>query len=156
MSGADILRTSPSSERLTFVVEHGPEQWRPVYRAVRDYGVALAMLDQRSGPFRLPTDKPVIAVVNDDTETPLGPGGFNRKSLRKFAKRCGLFVVVSCEALPPLYAAAAASASLLRSDVLLIESQPQFESDWLDLITGENARAQILVGAVKPETESRH
>ncbi len=153
---ADMLRTNPSSERLTFVVDHGPEHWRPVYRAVRDHGVALAMIDQRSGPFRLPSDKPVIAVFNDDTETPLGPTGFNRKSVRRFAARAHLAVVVSCEPLVPLYAAAGMMAAMMRRDVLLIESQPRWESDWVDLVQAAHPGVHTLIGAVKPASEARH
>ena len=155
-SPTEFMRATPSRERLTFVVDHGPEQWRPIYRAVRDYGVALAMIEQRSGVFRPPTDKPVVLCLNDDTAEPLGPDGFNRKSVRRFATRARLVVIVSCAPLVPLYAAAGVAAAVSRYDVLLIESQPRWEQDWIDLIQTAHPGVQTLIGAVRPETESRH
>lgn len=156
MSAPEFIRATPSRERLTFAIEGGPQHWRPIYMAVRDFGVQLAIIEQRAGAFRPPTDKPVLMVVGDDVAVPLGPAGFHRKSLRHFIGRCHAVVVVSCEPLVPLYAMAASCAAGWRRDTLLIESQPRWEQDWIDLVKASNPAAKLVVGAVRPETEARH
>ena len=156
MSAAGFHNIMASRERLSFVVDHGPEHLRPLYLAARDWGVRLATIEQRAGRFDPPTNRPVVMVLGDDTLVPLGPMGFHRKSVRRFAARCRLVVVVSCAPLVTCYAAAAACAAGLRRDVLIVESQPRWESDWLDLVKGANPSIQVIVGAVRPPSEARH
>ena len=149
MNGAPFL---VPRERLTAVIRSGyAPHLRPIVEACRDFGCAWASVPQRAGPFRIPSDRPAIVVIGDDTEQPLGPAGFHQKSVRQFAARCGLAVVVSCEPLFACYAAAATCVVLHRRDALLIESQPQFESDWIALVQAANPDIGLIVGAVRPE-----
>ena len=156
MSAAGFHNIMATRERLTFAVEHGPEHLRPLYLAARDFGVRLATIEQRAGAFRPPTDKPVLMVLGDDTLTPLGPAGFDRKSVKRFAARCDVAVVMSCAPLLAGYAAAAACAAGYRRDALIVESQPKHEQAWLDLLREANPSMRIIVGAVRPASEARH
>lgn len=151
MSGAGFHNIMATRERLTFAVDHGPEHLRPLYLAARDWRVRLATIEQRAGRFDPPTDRPVVILLGDDTSVPLGPAGFHRRSVRRFAARCRLVVVMSCSPLLAGYAAAAACAAGMRRDALIVETQPQFESDWLDLVKGANPGIRVIIGTVRPK-----
>ncbi|WP_210253187.1 hypothetical protein, partial [Beijerinckia sp. L45] len=122
----------------------------PIYTAVRDHGCASATVAHDSGPFRLPLDRPTITLIGDDTDTALGPTGFHRPSLRRFLKQCRSAVVVSsCAHLKP-YATAATNAVLLRQHVVLVETRPQFEQEWITFIHAAQRRIAMFVSTIEP------
>lgn len=157
MSAHSFVMSTPSRARLTFAVENGPLHWRPIYLAVRDAGVQLAVVEQKAGRIRLPEGGgPRIMVVGDDTHTPMGPSGFHRKGLRRFIAGCHAVAIVSCEPLVSLYAMVATCAAGFRRDALLIESQPEHEQAWIELVRAANPTARLVIGAVRPPSEARH
>ena len=153
---ADLPPILAPRARLDFAVEHGPEYFRPIYRAVRDCGISFATVTQHAGRFGFPSDKPVIALLGDDMHEALGPAAFNRKSVRRFVATCAAAVVIACEAQPRFYAMAAAAAVCVRRNVVIVETRSEHEADWIDLVQAVNPAIKLLVGTVRPPTAARH
>ena len=138
--------------RLDFAVEHG-RHLAPLYEAARDFGCLLAMVPQGVGPFDAPgADRPVIAVIGDDLDEALGPSAFDEQSLRRLLRGVRLAAVVACEPLPGIYAEAARHAVLLRKNVVIVETQPEHEIAWFNLIKLIAPDAAFLLGSVKGGT----
>ncbi len=139
-------------ERLDYAIEHG-RYLSPLYQAVRDFGCALVIVTQGLEPFDLVTaGMPVILVLGDDLDEALGPAAFDAKSLRRLLKGVRLAAVVACEPLPEIYASAARHAVLLRKDVVLVETQPEQEIAWVNLIKSIEPDTAFLLGSVKGGT----
>ncbi len=135
--------------RLDFAVEHG-RHLAPLYEAARDFGCLLAMVPQGVGPFDAPgDDRPVIAVIGDDLEEALGPSAFDEQSLHRLLRGVRLAAVVACEPLPEIYESAAHHAVLLRKNVVIVETRPEQEIAWVNLIRSIAPDAAFLLGSVK-------
>jgi hypothetical protein len=116
--------------------EASPAHLRPIIEAVRDHRVGLFVVGQSADPFRIPRDpgRPAIVIIGDDYDRAVGPDGFHLPSVRRAIRECSAFAVVSCEPLPVVYAGIAASATITRRNVMLIETRPEKEIPWLALI----------------------
>ena len=135
-------------ERLDYAIEHG-RHLAPLYEAVRDFGCALVVVPQGLGPFDLPVaDMPAIIVLGDDLDEALGPAAFDAKSLRRSLKGVRLAAIVACEPLPEIYASAARHAVLLRKNVVIVETQPEHEIAWVNLIRSIAPDTAFLLGSV--------
>lgn len=139
-------------ERLDDRIANGPPHLRPILLAVRDHGVGLAVVPQCRDTFELPTARPHVVIIGDDLHEALGPTAFDRLSLKRVVRRAGAAIVVSSspEFLP--YATAAGIA-LLGRDVVLVETLPAFELEWIHYI--ERYRPGILRLISTPYPEGR-
>jgi hypothetical protein len=125
----------------------------PLYEAAHDFGCLLAMVPQGAGPFDAPgDDRPVIAVIGDDLDQALGPSAFDEQSLRYLLKGVRLAAIVSCDPLPEIYASAARHAVLLRKNVVIVETQPEHEIAWFNLIKSIAPDTAFVLGSVKGGT----
>jgi hypothetical protein len=143
---------APASRvRLDMAFEASPPFLRPVIEAVRSYGCGLLSVGQSSAPFRLPEDpkRPGIIIIGDDLDRAVGPQGFHLASVRRAIKACKAFAVVSCEPLPVAYACLASSAVLLRQNVMIIETRPEQEIAWANIVRKLAPDAQLLLALVK-------
>lgn len=138
--------------RLDYAVEHGPLHLRSVYKCVRDGGIAFVTVPQNVGRFDLPTDRPTLAILGDDMTSALGPAAFHRKSVRRFLMRCRTAAVIACEAIPFAYTAAALGVMSMRWDAVIVETLPEHEGTWVDLIREANPSAALLIGKVHEAT----
>lgn len=144
---------SASAEDLARAVAFGPEYYRPVLESLR-YGCTLAIGLPGTEPFAVPLLKPTIFILSDDADGNAhrrGPGHFENRSLRDFIRKAGACVVTSCQPLFRAYAAAASTAVLTKRHVLIVETRPEVEADWIDFIRKENPKIRMLVATVKPE-----
>ena len=150
MSGASSFAggTFPA-HRLDYAVEHGPMHLRAVYRCVRDGGIAFVTVPQNVGRFELPADRPTLAILGDDMHAAFGPTAFHRKSVRRFLARCRTAAVIACEALPFAYTAAALGVTSMRWDAVIVETLPEHEGAWVDLIRQTNPSAALTIGKVQ-------
>jgi hypothetical protein len=145
------MTVNPSHERLTFLVEHGPEHLRPIMRAVRDHGVTLAVALPGQGTQQPPMDKATIFIICDDVCEAEGPAAFHHGTLRDFIRTCRLAVIVSCEPLTEVYTIAAIMAVLTGRNIILIETNLKYEQAWRDLIEAERPDLRVIIATVKPE-----
>ena len=135
--------------RLDAAVEHG-EHSAPLYSAVRDHGCGLAIVTQHAGRFDLPADgRPTIIAIGDDLDLALGPAAFHAKSLRRALKGVRLAVVMACEPLPEAYEAAARHAVGLRKNVVIVETLPEQEIAWVNLIRSIAPDTAFILAGVK-------
>lgn len=117
--------------------------------AMRDGGVRLAMVPQRSEPFQANNDRPTVFVIGDDTKTALGPDGFHLPSVRRAIRSCAAFSIISCEALTEAYACPVATAVMLRENVMIIETRLEQEAAWYNLVQKLAPDRPILLATVK-------
>ncbi len=135
--------------RLDFAVEHG-RHLAPLYEAARDFGCLLAMVPQGAGPFDAPpAGRPAIVIIGDDLDQALGPSAFHAKSLRRLLRGVRLAAVVACEPLPEIYAEAARHAVVLRKNVVIVETRPEHEIAWFNLIKSIAPDAALVLGSVR-------
>ena len=109
------------------------EHLRPILLAMRDHGVAFAIVPQGKITFELPRPDS-ICVIGDDLIEAKGPAAFDRLSLQRAVRRAEAAVIVSSEAHVLPYATAAALAVGLGSNVILVETLPTRELEWTAFI----------------------
>ena len=135
--------------RLDYAAAHG-RHLAPLYKAARDHGCIVGIIPQNAGPFDPPpAGRPAIIVIGDDLDQALGPSAFHEQSLRRLLKGVRLAAVVACEPLPEIYASAARHAVLLRKNVVIVETRPEHEIAWVNLIRSIAPDAAFLLGSVK-------
>ena len=126
--------------------------WRPLLKAVRDEGCGLLMVAQSPEAFEVPEDRPHIVVLGDDLAAALGPGGFDDESVRAFLPRCGAVAIVACAPIAALYWEVATWAVKDREPVLIIETRPEREAEWVELVRAlVPSKAGIAVATVRPQ-----
>lgn len=151
MSDPHILNESVPIKRLSAAIESGRAGYMlPILEAVRDFGCGWATIPQRAGRFEIPTGRPTIGIVGDDSLEALGLAAFHRKSLRRFVGTCAGGVLVSCAPELRLYAAAAVVAAERRRNAVLIETRPEREAEWLEFLNEANPTMRLVVGTVRP------
>lgn len=136
----EALRT-----RLSEPVPDNARHLVPIWRAVADSDVTFATVFQNDGRFTIPDARPAVVILGDDLDRARGPMAFSARSLRAFLPRCAAVAFVGCEAMPIVYANAARMAVDGRHTVAIIESQPEHEKAWLDLVDKIAPKAELLV-----------
>ncbi len=144
------LLVTANNARLNDVVRRSPPYLRPLFEAVRDFGVILGIAPQSTEPLPMPPgDRAAVLLVGDDMLTAKGPDGFHRKTLRKFIRQCDQAVIVSCE--PPLAAyAAAATGAVFGRNVVLVETRLEQEVAWKEFIETARPGIALLIATVEP------
>jgi hypothetical protein len=123
----------------------------PILEAVRDHKVGLMFVRQSGEAFRLPVDRKrsAMTIIGDDLHEALGPAGFHMPSVRRIIRASHTFAVISCAALEPVYDAMAFAASTARRNALLIETQPELEVEWVELIRKLAPGSPLTIATVK-------
>ena len=122
-----------------------------ILEAIRDHQVDFMFVSQSNSPFRLPIGRKraAITIIGDDMYEAWGPKGFHMQSVRRIIRASQTFAVVSCAALEPVYSAMAFAASTARRNALLIETRPEFELQWVDLIRKLAPGCPVTLATVK-------
>lgn len=132
-----------------------PPHLKPVFEAVRDFGAGLLIVTRQPGSFALPRGRaarPGIVLIGDDLYTSAGPDGFHFPSVRRAIRACSVFAVVSCEALPSIYAAVADTVAATRCNGMIVETQLQHELQWMELIQKLAPKKPLFLGTVRGGT----
>ncbi len=137
-------------EALNSHILHGAPHYAPILVAVRDAGLAFAIVPQGQIRFRIPVGRPAIVVIGDDLDQARGPGAFHTKSLTRFLRTCRAASIVASGAQREPYAAAAEAAIRSRQNTVVIETLPRFEQDWFDLVQRCAPSAPITIFTVAP------
>ncbi len=138
-------------EKLDRAIDIVEPHLRPVLMAVRDLGIALFYVHQDSKAFRMPAEpkRPAMTIIGDDTDRALGPNGFHMPSLRRIIRSSSAFAVVSCEPLAVVYGSVAFATALAGRHSLLIETRPEQELAWMNLIQKHAPGRPIQLATVK-------
>lgn len=145
-----ILRIPSSKAELTAKMEEAELHLRPIIEAIRDHDVGFMFVGQSRAPFRLPLGgkRTAITIIGDDFDEAFGPEGFHMPSVRRMIRASHSFAVVACEPLEPIYDSIAFAASTTRRHALLIETRPEQEHAWVELVRKLAPGRPLLVGAV--------
>ncbi len=130
--------------RLEQLARTGQPHLRPIYAAMLDPGIALLMVQQKIGRFAVEAPRGFVAIIGDDTDRALGPAGFHRKSVRRLAAQTCSIAIIASDIVPDVYETAAALAALGRG-ALIIETRPEQEGAWMDLMKTAAPRTPILL-----------
>ncbi len=110
--------------------------FRPVYEAVRDSGLAYAMVLSGHRQYRRPKKlrgQPLLLIVGDDLDVAQGPTAFNEKIL-KWVLRGAASVIIHAAAPKAAHYAGAVKIALLFQKSVLIETRPSHEVEWLKFV----------------------
>ena len=110
---------------------------RPIMVSMRDHGLSVIALRQGSKFYKLQQfdDKhPLLVIVGDDLLTSRGPIAFGRTTLSKILKSATHIAVMAATADVAVYEAAVVSALAFQSVVVIIETQPYRQEEWLNFI----------------------
>jgi hypothetical protein len=146
-----MINIPSNTARLTDAMEVAPAHLKPVIQIVSLNLAGLLFVGQSDEPFRVPADpkRPAIIIIGDDLDRAVGPQGFHLPSLRRAIRGCTAFAVVSCEPLRHVYATIAGTAALSRDNVMLIETRPEHEIAWANLIRKLKPRANLILAVVE-------
>lgn len=141
---------APDRAGVEYAAHHGPIHWRPVYQGVAEGLCSLAWVMQGKARFELARSSlPMVLYLGDDPFGPcLGPDGFHRRSLRRAIERCSFGVIVACEPLPELYAAATTAAIRHGQNVVLVETRETQEIPWIEFLRECSPGISLRVGSV--------
>lgn len=144
-----MIHATANRERIDAAIAACADHLKPILIAVRDYGIAFGVVDQRAQPFELPDNgPPAVMVICDDMHASLGPTGFPKASLHRLIRACDAFAVISSEAVPCIYGAAAALA-VAGKRVMLIETRPEHEIPWTKLVQRLAPGRPLLISTVE-------
>src|SRR5262245_50947637 len=101
-----------------------PEQWRPLFAAIGGGCEVLIVMPGDDRPFDVPRQAPWLAIIGDDLDRSLGPGGYDGRSLRRLVEKIGCAAVVAAEPLVEAYASIAAVVMTSGRPGLIIETRP--------------------------------
>ena len=138
-----------SRTRIDAALSAAPDHLRPILLAVRDQGCAWLNIPQRSGRFEIPQGKPLISIIGDDLHVAMGPAGFHQESVRRLIAASSFVSVVAGEPKVLAYATPALAAAGLGTNGTIVETRPEFEMPWLDLVKTEAPDAQLIIVSVK-------
>ncbi len=136
MTMRPIVDAGATRARLTAAIEQTQPYLRPILEAVRDHGAAMLFVPQGLDAFRIPAKprKPAIIMIGDDFEAAHGPNGFHMPSIRRAIRACSSFAVVSSAPQAQVYAIIAVTVAATRTNAMLIETRPEQELAWVELI----------------------
>lgn len=148
-----MIYTSYSRSALDQKAHLAESHLLPIIEAVRDHRVGLMFVTQSDAAFRLPDQgrQPAITIIGDDMHRALGPAAFHMPSLRRIIRASSSFAVISCEPLEPIYDSIAIAVSTTRRHSLIVETRPEFEAQWVDLIRKLAPSRPLCVGTVQGE-----
>ena len=122
----------------------------PILTAALDDGIAIVVVQQHTGPFALPTERPAVVLIGDDAHVSLGPDVFDTPSIKRLVKHAVGAAIVSCEPLTEAYATVAAWVTAKRRHAFLIETRPAWEQSWLQLIKRHAPKIPLIIATVRP------
>lgn len=132
----------------------GAKHLIPIFDAVRDHGCSYRMVTNTGARVALPSASPSIDIIGDDMHEALGPTAFRKSELKRIFRKARRYAVISSGIDARVYAGVSVIAAVERENVVLVETRPRFEADWIDCIrkysmVGDSAG--ILVCTVLPE-----
>lgn len=135
-----------------------PPHLKPVFEAVRDYGIIYLTLLQHGHGLpveRLNSQNPMMTVVGDDTDAALGPIAFHAATLKILTLRASCVAVISSEPVSNIYALFSLMTGLLRANTLIIETRPEHEQAWVEYVRGLSPHIPVILSTAMPQAWER-
>lgn len=141
-------RSDLPAQVLAAIHDVVPEWHQSLLRAVRDSDCDYMLVTQQAGRFFFPRQRaaPRMLVMGDDYGLggSRGPAAFDAQSIRIFLPRCAMVVLISGAPDRALYEMAASVAAHQRRNVLVIETRPPHDQDWMRFIGEVAPHVQVL------------
>ncbi|GEP08577.1 hypothetical protein [Methylobacterium gnaphalii] len=138
------VETSISQARLQQLARTGAPHLRPIYGAMANGLVGFLLVAQNAGRFDAIKGRPFVALLADDTDRALGPAGFHRKSVRRMAAQVSSIAIIASDIVHEAYVTAAAGAAL-GFNMLIVETRPEHEGAWMELLREAAPQASTLL-----------
>lgn len=130
-----------------------PACYVPLLVTVRDLGLGILSVPQGNRAFAIPqSDRPMVAIIGDDTSHALGPSGFHSKSVAQLLEWAECAVVIACAPSPLLYGAAAVLAGWQQLRTVIVETRPAQEQAWILFVETANPAIRICIGTANGGT----
>ena len=151
MTALYVRHTPSTSAHLDQALARSPAHLRPVMDAICAHHVSLLYVTQGLQPFAIPRDpqRSTVVIIGDDNDRADGPGGFHLPSLRRVIRASVAFAVVSSAPPTVVYASMTAAAVITRRNILLIETRPEQELQWVSLIQKYALGGPLWLATVK-------
>jgi len=151
MNGPDLTHSQVSRARLDEMFETAAPHLRPIVASVRDLGVSMLFVGQSDQAFRLPrdADRPAVILIGDDFDRADGPSGFHLPSVRRAIRNFHAFAVVSSAPPAQVYTAVAATTAITRRNCMLVETRPEQEIQWINLVQSPAPRRMTWLATVE-------
>lgn len=137
--------------------QQGGRHLTPVMQAVRYYGVSMVFVPQGIKDYHeaLPAvlAEPFIALIGDDMHQALGAKAFGKKMLARLIREADCAAIIASEAVYDVYDQISQQAAIGRRNVLIIETLPKRELEWLTLLRSVAPKLPITLCTVKPEVQ---
>jgi len=137
--------------------QQGGRHLTPLMQAVRYYGVSMVFVPQgiKDHHEALPAvlAEPFIALIGDDMHQALGPKAFGKKMLARLIRQADVATIIACEAVYDVYDQMSQQAAIGRRNVLIIETLPHRELEWLSCLHRTAPKLPITLCTVKPEVQ---
>jgi hypothetical protein len=147
--------TNTTIQRLTVrrdaAIDALPPHLAAIMAAVRDHDIGYGIVLPNASRFRLPEGRPTILAIGNDLARAHGPDAWHLPSLRRFARRCRLALIIAAAPVPELYATAAHEAAIHRREVILVETRPRYEADWLACIQRAGPHLAVTLSTTPAE-----
>jgi hypothetical protein len=142
------LTTTKQAEAAIARVEEAAPYLVPIIEAVRDGNAAFGLVLQGSESFEFPADYPAVIIIGDDLHEAFGPAAFDRASLARLFRNARAAAVVACEPLPKAYDTMLMAALAMRGCAVIVETQPEREAEWMELIHGAACDLPLILATV--------
>lgn len=123
----------------------------PVVHAIRHHGVGFLVIPQRATDLDRGIAllaRPFIVMVGDDTDSALGPDQYDRAALERLIGLVDGVAIISSAPPPEAYASIAMMA-VADCTGLIIETRPEQEVAWTNLVQEVRPDMPILLCTVK-------
>lgn len=130
---------------INSLIANWPSYYEPLLTSVRDLDLGIYHVQQNCWPIGLPVeDRPVVALIGDDTDKAVGPTGFHDETLRRLVRWADYAALsVGVRSQVP-YAGAALLATSCRLKTLVIETRLEQAEAWIDWVTAANVQIRLI------------
>lgn len=153
---AEVPLLKVPDQALANFVQTG-EHLAPIMQAVRDFGVSMIFVPQgiKDHHEALPAvlAEPFIALIGDDMYQALGPKAFGKKMLTRLIREADVAAIIATAPIYAVYDQMSQQAALARRNVLIIETLPNRELEWVAALRKVHPKLATTLCTVKPEVQ---
>jgi hypothetical protein len=136
-----------------------PKHLKGIFEAARDYQIGFMHFPrnhQKVDLERLNAAKAFVAIVGDDTDCSMGPDHFDAVFVRMLLEKAFGIAVISSAVIEDIYTLFAEVAGLCRKSMVIIETRPEHEMQWIARVNEIAPNTHLVVSTPKPEKASKH
>ncbi len=136
-----------------------PRHLKSVFEAARDYKIGFMYFPQnhqKADLEKLNAAKAFVAIVGDDIDCSMGPDHFDAVFMQTLLEKAFSIAVISSAVVEDVYTLFAEIAGLWRKSMVIIETRPEHEMQWIARVNEIAPNTHLVVSTPKPEEASKH